>query len=108
MFLCVSVCSNSVFGWSVSAAQGRMVDRIDASTPLVSVGMPLFNSAPWVEEAVESILRQSLCDFELIIVDNASTDNSWEICQRLARQDRRIRLFRNEHNIGANRNYALA
>jgi glycosyltransferase involved in cell wall biosynthesis len=73
--------------------------------PAVSVGMPAYNSAAWIEAAVGSILGQSHRDLELIISDNASTDNTFEICERLARADSRIRLLRNARNIGANRNY---
>lgn len=69
--------------------------------------MPLFNSARWVEDSVRSILEQDFRNIELIIVDNASLDDSWSICQRLASFDSRIRLYRNDQNIGANRNYAL-
>jgi len=76
-----------------------------SKTPLVSVGMPLFNAAPWLEGAVRSLLDQTLTDFELIVCDNASTDDSFAICQRLAAQDARIRCYRHPCNIGANRNY---
>lgn len=73
--------------------------------PAVSVGMPVYNSAAWIEGAVASILGQSHRDLELIISDNASTDDTFEICERLARADSRVRLLRNPRNIGANRNY---
>jgi glycosyltransferase involved in cell wall biosynthesis len=67
--------------------------------------MPAYNSAAWIEGAVASILGQSYGDLELIISDNASTDETFEICERLARADSRVRLLRNPRNIGANRNY---
>lgn len=73
--------------------------------PRVSVGMPVYNSATWVEPAIESILKQTCQDFELVISDNASTDATYAICERFARADSRIRLLRNAQNIGANRNY---
>lgn len=76
-----------------------------ASPPSVSVGMPAYNSSKWIGAAIESILDQSFGDFELIISDNASTDSTYAICERYARQDSRIRLLRNPVNIGANRNY---
>ena len=47
--------------------------------------MPVFNSRRWIEEAVGSILAQTFSDFELIISDNASTDDTVAICERLAR-----------------------
>lgn len=67
--------------------------------------MPVFNSRRWIEEAVGSILAQTFSDFELIISDNASGDDTVAICERLAAQDRRIILLRNPTNLGANRNY---
>jgi glycosyltransferase involved in cell wall biosynthesis len=73
--------------------------------PQVSVGMPVYNSARWIQQSVESILTQSFGDIELIISDNASTDDTFEICEDYARQDARIRLYRNPENVGANRNY---
>jgi glycosyltransferase involved in cell wall biosynthesis len=71
----------------------------------VSIGMPVYNSAAWIESAIESLLAQKHRNFELIISDNASTDATLEICERYARADRRIRLLRNATNLGANRNY---
>jgi len=73
--------------------------------PSVSIGMPVYNSAAWIETAVESLLSQTYRDFELIISDNASTDGTLAICERLARSDSRIKLLRNSTNLGANRNY---
>jgi glycosyltransferase involved in cell wall biosynthesis len=72
---------------------------------MLSVGMPAYNSANWIEAAISSILSQTMTDFELIVSDNASTDGTYEICERIARQDPRVRLLRNAVNIGANRNY---
>jgi glycosyltransferase involved in cell wall biosynthesis len=61
---------------------------------------------------VESLLAQSMDDFELIISDNASTDNTYDICCEFARRDDRISVHRNETNVGAaanfNRVFALA
>jgi glycosyltransferase involved in cell wall biosynthesis len=83
----------------------RAAEQGSTPVPAVSVGMPVYNSAEWIEEAVRSILDQSFDDLELIISDNASTDDTFAICERLARTDRRIRLLRNARNLGANRNY---
>jgi glycosyltransferase involved in cell wall biosynthesis len=68
--------------------------------PLVSVVMPVYNAAPFVKQAVESILTQTYKNFEFIIIDDASKDNSHEIVKKLARRDKRIRLLRNKKNIG--------
>ena len=66
--------------------------------PLVSVIMPVYNTKQWVWEAIESILNQTFKEFEFIIVDDWSTDWSYEICQEYAKKDKRIRLYRNEKN----------
>ena len=76
-----------------------------AGVPTVSVGMPVYNSSEWIEAATASILGQSYRDLELIISDNASTDDTFAICERIARADPRVRLLRNSRNLGANRNY---
>ena len=71
------------------------------SSPLVSVGLFVYNGERFIEEALLSILNQTLTDFELIISDNASTDRTGEIVQAYAKRDDRIRYYRNEKNIGA-------
>lgn len=76
------------------------------SRPRVSIGMPVYNGARWLDEALQSLRAQTLSDFELLISDNASTDDTAAICARHVAQDSRIRYVRNAHNIGANRNYA--
>jgi glycosyltransferase involved in cell wall biosynthesis len=73
--------------------------------PLLSVGLPVYNGARWIEQALDSILGQSFGDFELIVCDNASTDRTPLICERVAARDTRVRLHRNPQNIGAHRNY---
>lgn len=74
-------------------------------TPLVSIGMPTYNSAAWLEASINSILAQSFGDFEFIISDNASSDATMAICERHAGADARIRLLRQPENRGANENY---
>jgi glycosyltransferase involved in cell wall biosynthesis len=61
------------------------------STPQVSVIMPMYNAMPYAEEAIGSILGQSFEDFELLIVDNGSTDGSLQYVKSLA--DQRVRLL---------------
>jgi len=70
------------------------------NTPKVSVVMSVYNSERYLLEAVESILRQTFTDFEFIIVDDGSTDGTWEILTSYATEDPRIVLIRNEKNIG--------
>lgn len=67
---------------------------------LASIITPLFNTERFVSAAIESVLRQSFGDWEMIIVDDFSTDNSAAIVERYARDDRRIRILRRSHNEG--------
>jgi len=79
--------------------------------PLVSVAMINYNDAKYLREAVDSVLQQSYDRMELVVVDDASTDDSFEILTKYAKRDSRVRLFRNEQNKGvvftANRSNSL-
>ena len=66
-------------------------------TPAVSVLLPVCNAVPYVEAAVRSILTQTFRDFELLLIDDGSTDGSGPILERLAAEDGRIRLLRREN-----------
>lgn len=68
-------------------------------TPRVSVVMPVYNAEAYLTEAVESVLNQTFRDFELLAVDDASTDRSPEILAAFARQDPRVRVLRNPRNL---------
>lgn len=70
------------------------------SGPLVSVLMPVFNARETLQHAAGSILNQSWRNLELILVNDASTDDSWSLCEAIARQDGRVRLHRNPANAG--------
>jgi len=71
----------------------------------LSIGLPVYNGELFIERAIESILAQTFTDFELIISDNASTDSTQEICQNFSKMDNRIRIFKQEKNIGIHRNF---
>lgn len=75
----------------------------------ITVIMPVWNGAETVEAAANSILRQSWRNLELIIVDDASTDDTWSRLRRLAAHDQRVRLLRNQMNVGpyVSKNVAL-
>src|SRR6267143_929234 len=75
------------------------------SAPSVSIGLPVYNGERYVRTAIESILNQTLQDWELIICDNASTDGTQAICEDYAARDARLRYLRNPSNIGAANNY---
>lgn len=76
-------------------------DRI----PTVSIGMPVYNGAKYIREAVDSLLAQTFTDFELIISDNASIDATQAICEEYARRDPRTRYMRQSENKGALANF---
>jgi glycosyltransferase involved in cell wall biosynthesis len=67
--------------------------------------MPVYNGERFVGQAIESLLAQTLTDFELVICDNASEDRTEALCRQYAARDPRIRYHRNESNFGASRNY---
>ncbi len=73
--------------------------------PRVSIGLPVYNGAKYLEEAIASVLNQTFTDFELIICDNASTDATEAICRAAAKRDSRIRYERHPENLGAAKNY---
>jgi glycosyltransferase involved in cell wall biosynthesis len=68
--------------------------------PLVSVLVTSYNREAFIAEALDSVLRQTLADFELIVSDNGSTDRTVAIAREYERRDRRIRVSVNERNLG--------
>lgn len=78
--------------------------------PPISVLMTAYNAADFILEAIDSILSQTEQDFEFLIIDDASTDRTWQIIQDSAEKDQRIAAFKNDQNLGiaANRNRLLA
>lgn len=68
--------------------------------PLVSVLTTSFNSEKTIAHSIESILNQTWTNLEVIIVDDMSTDDTWNIISSLAKRDQRIKPFRNEYNVG--------
>jgi len=73
--------------------------------PLVTIAISVFNGAEELPRAVDSVLNQTFTDFELLILDDGSTDETWSVCEQLAETDSRIRAVRQE-NMG--RGAALA
>ncbi len=71
----------------------------------VTIGMPVYNGAKYIREALDSLLAQTFTDFELIISDNASTDDTQAICEEYALRDNRIRYVRQGENQGALANF---
>jgi glycosyltransferase involved in cell wall biosynthesis len=73
--------------------------------PIISIGLPVYNGERFLRHALESIIEQSFSNIELIISDNASTDETANICKEFAMRDARIRYMRQAENIGAMRNW---
>jgi len=74
-------------------------------TELVSILIPVYNRESIIAETIQSALDQTHKNIEVVIVDNASTDNSWQVIQNYAKQDSRIKAFKNESNLGPVRNW---
>jgi len=73
--------------------------------PKVSIGLPVYNGENFIRAALDSILAQTFTDYELIISDNASTDNTEAICREYISKDPRIKYYKNETNLGGSPNY---
>ncbi len=80
---------------------------MNSRIPTVSIGMPVYNGAEYIREALDSLLAQTFTDFELIISDNASNDATTEICQEYAKKDVRIRYILQAENLGPTANFQL-
>jgi glycosyltransferase involved in cell wall biosynthesis len=73
----------------------------------VTVGLPIFNGARFLEHALSSVLSQTYEDLELVISDNACTDETEEPCRAACHRDSWVRYYRNGRNLGAAPNYNL-
>lgn len=76
----------------------NILNQVSAdSSPLVSLIIPVYNAADYIEECLQSIIAQNVHDFEVIIVDDGSSDGSIEIIDGFCKSDRRLRLIQGEH-----------
>ena len=76
--------------------------------PIISVIVPVYNVEKYISKCLDSILKQTLKDIEIIVVDDGSTDNSGSICDRYAEQDKRVRVFHKENGgLSSARNYGI-
>jgi len=71
----------------------------------ISIGLPVYNGERFLKQKLDSIIKQTYKEFELIISDNASNDNTERICREYLNKDNRIKYFRQEKNIGVTRNF---
>lgn len=75
---------------------------------MISIALASYNGEKYISEQIDSILAQTYQDFELIICDDCSTDNTWQILEEYAQRDNRIKIFRNEKNLGFKKNFEKA
>ena len=76
--------------------------------PLISVIIPVYNASKYLEEALSSVEQQTYKNYEVLLIDDGSTDNSLSICEEFANRDDRFKVF-NKPNGGVSsaRNYGL-
>ena len=74
---------------------------------LVSVLLPVFNGEQYIQKAAFSILNQSHKELELLIIDDCSTDKSYQMSMNISEQDNRVRVFKNQKNLGLTKSLNL-
>lgn len=85
--------------YDMPAPRPFCMERMEADAPELSIIIPVHNSGVWLRSGLMSIFMQTYQDFEVILVDDGSTDNSPDICRHFEQTERRIRYFR-QHNRG--------
>src|SRR5688572_4568925 len=98
---CAEARSDNAWGCT-SPPRGEAVTQ---PQPLLSIGVPVYNSERYLRQTFDALLAQTFGDFELIVADNASTDGTEAICREYAAGDSRIRYYRSGVNVGAAQNY---
>ena len=73
------------------------------NNPLVSICIPAYNSAPFIERTIRSALKQTYDNIEVVVVDDCSSDNTVQVVQSI--EDERVRLICNESNLGMTGNW---
>jgi len=81
------------------------MDMENVNSPLVSVGLPVFNGEMGLAMALNALLKQDYINLEIIISDNGSTDRTPEICEEFLKKDKRIKYYRSSENRGSNWNF---
>ena len=77
------------------------------TVPRLSIGLPVYNGENYLAESIDALLGQTYDNFELLISDNASTDETARICARYQAQDPRVRYFRQAYNVGCAPNHNI-
>jgi len=71
----------------------------------ISIAIPTYNGAPYLEECLESAVGQTFSDIEIVVVDDCSTDETLSIAKKLGKQDRRVKVFQNRNRLGLVENW---
>ncbi len=79
----------------------KLGNNTNSHNPKISVGIPVYNGEKFIRKSIESVLRQTYGNFELIISDNASTDSTSDICTEFLTKDSRIKFVRQDKNMGS-------
>ncbi len=75
---------------------------------MISIAMTTFNGERYLREQIESIISQTVTDWELIVCDDCSSDSTWSILTEFSNKDKRIKLFSNKENLGFKKNFSKA
>ncbi|MEE0957802.1 MAG: glycosyltransferase [Ruminococcus sp.] len=85
-----------------------MTHSNNSNTPTLSVVMPVYNTSEYLEQSIESVLNQTYTDYELLLIDDGSTDDSGSICDRYAEKDSRIVVIHKKNGgLGSVRNVGI-
>jgi len=91
---------NSKFMEAAELAYNKAKQIYEKQEPIISIAMPCYNSEKYIEKAIESILEQTYCNYELIIVDDNSTDNTMQRIKKHAEKDFRVKVLENKFDKG--------
>ena len=76
--------------------------------PKISVLIPVYNSEKYIKRCIKSVLSQTFLDFELLLIDDGSSDSSGDICDTFAEQDERIKVYHKQNEgISATREFCI-
>ena len=91
----------SFVAWSLLTLppSSATIGRVSNTNPKISVIIPVYNASQYLSEAIASILNQSFTDFEVIAIDDGSTDHSFSILRQLAKTDSRLKIYKNPQNL---------
>lgn len=88
---------------NLDAAQPLHSEDERPAAPRFSVIVPVFQTVAWVRECLDSIIQQSFQNFDVLVIDDGSTDGSGDVIDQYAQKDRRIRTFHHPRNLGLGR-----